>query len=127
MEESSWPALLREARTRAGLSQRDLAARAGTTQSVVGRLEAGIASPNVDTLERLLAAAGFRVHAELRPLAAEDPVIEAYKRDIDRTLLRDNLGKTPEAVWARASRGRARLRQIVADALAEEEKRRENR
>jgi transcriptional regulator with XRE-family HTH domain len=98
MEDSSWPALvLREARTRAGLSQRDLAARAGTTQSVVGRLEAGIASPNVDTLERLLAAAGFRVHTELRPLAAEDPVIEAYKRDIDRTLLRENLGKTPEA------------------------------
>ena len=25
-----------------------------------------------------------------------DPVIEAYKRDIDRTLLRENLKKTPE-------------------------------
>lgn len=37
------------------------------------------------------------------------------------------LGRTPEAVWARASRGRTRLRQIVADALANEEKRRENR
>jgi RNA polymerase sigma factor (sigma-70 family) len=37
------------------------------------------------------------------------------------------LGRTPEAVWARASRGRARLRQIVSDALANEEKRRENR
>jgi RNA polymerase sigma-70 factor (ECF subfamily) len=34
------------------------------------------------------------------------------------------LGKTPDAVWARASRGRARLRQIVSDALAVEEKRR---
>ena len=25
-----------------------------------------------------------------------DPVIEAYKRDVDRTLLRENLKKTPE-------------------------------
>jgi hypothetical protein len=25
-----------------------------------------------------------------------DPVIEAYKRDVDRTLIRENLRKTPE-------------------------------
>jgi hypothetical protein len=25
-----------------------------------------------------------------------DPIIEAYKRDVDRTLLRENLKKTPE-------------------------------
>lgn len=37
------------------------------------------------------------------------------------------LGRTPEAVWARASRGRARLRQIVAGAIADQENRRENR
>jgi hypothetical protein len=28
-----------------------------------------------------------------------DPVIEAYKRDIDRTLLRQNLRRTPEERW----------------------------
>lgn len=27
---------------------------------------------------------------------AEDPVIEVYKRDVDRTLLRENLRKTPD-------------------------------
>ena len=26
----------------------------------------------------------------------KDPVIEAYKRDVDRTLLRENLKRTPE-------------------------------
>jgi len=26
----------------------------------------------------------------------KDPVVEAYKRDVDRTLLRENLRKTPE-------------------------------
>jgi hypothetical protein len=32
------------------------------------------------------------------PVALDpDPVIEAYKRDIDRTLLRENLKLTPEA------------------------------
>ena len=87
---------VREARRRAGLSQRDLAVRAGTTQSVVGRLEAGIGSPRVETVERLLAAAGFRARLELEAIAPEDPVIAAYKADIDRTLLRENLGKTPE-------------------------------
>jgi hypothetical protein len=28
-----------------------------------------------------------------------DPVIEAYKRDVDRTLLRQNLRRTPEQRW----------------------------
>lgn len=50
--------LLRTARARAGLSQRALAVRAGTTQSVVARIERGQTSPTWDTLERLLAAAG---------------------------------------------------------------------
>jgi hypothetical protein len=29
-------------------------------------------------------------------VSVRDPVVEAYKRDIDRTLLRANLRKTPE-------------------------------
>ncbi len=35
-------------------------------------------------------------NAALEPKAGPDPVIEAYKRDIDRTLLRENLRRTPE-------------------------------
>jgi transcriptional regulator with XRE-family HTH domain len=89
-------ALVRHARTRSGLTQRELAARAGTTQSVVGRLEAGVGSPRLDTLERLLGAAGFRAKVELEPIPPEDSVIAAFKNDIDRTLLRQNLTKTPE-------------------------------
>lgn len=52
--------LLRAARDRAGLSQRDLAHRAGTSQSVVARIELGDTSPTVSTLNRLIEAAGFR-------------------------------------------------------------------
>jgi transcriptional regulator with XRE-family HTH domain len=89
-------ALVRMARARAGLTQRELAARAGTTQSVVGRLESGVGSPRLETIERLLEAAGFRAKADLELIAPNDPVVAAYKADIDRTLLRDNLRRTPE-------------------------------
>ena len=88
--------LVREARSHAGLSQRELAIRAGTAQSIVGRVEAGIGSPRVDTVERLLEAAGFRASVVLEPIVPEDSVVEAYKADIDRTLLRENLAKSPE-------------------------------
>jgi predicted nucleotidyltransferase/DNA-binding XRE family transcriptional regulator len=53
--------LLREARKRSGLSQTELAARAGVTQSVVSEYEAGKRQPAVPTLARLLAAAGFEL------------------------------------------------------------------
>lgn len=62
-------ALLREARLGAGLSQRELAARASTSQSVVHRVEHGVVDPSVGTLSRLLAAAGcdLRLDAVPRP------------------------------------------------------------
>lgn len=59
--------LLRQARTRAGLSQRALAARAGTAQSVIARVEGGQTSPTWETLERLLEAADVELHAQLEP------------------------------------------------------------
>ena len=59
--------LLREARTRAGLSQRALARRAGTAQSVVARIEQGRTSPTWSTLERLLKAANYEVVAHAEP------------------------------------------------------------
>lgn len=63
--------LIRDARVRAGLTQRELARRAQTAQSVVARIESGATSPAWDTLSRLLEAAGFRLDAELRELTPE--------------------------------------------------------
>ena len=57
--------LLRQARLKAGLSQRDLARRADTAQSVVARIELGLTSPSFETLSRLLAAAGFEIDPQL--------------------------------------------------------------
>ncbi len=63
-------AILLQARTRAGLSQRALARRAGTAQSVIARIERGQSSPTWETMERLVTAAGV----ELRP-QLEVPVV----------------------------------------------------
>jgi hypothetical protein len=59
--------LVRTARERAKLSQRALAQRARTTQSVVARIELGQVSPTWHTLVRLLRAAGYELHTELIP------------------------------------------------------------
>lgn len=59
--------LLRTARARAGLSQRDLADRARTSQSVVARIELGQTSPTWDTLARLLRAADLELEPRLLP------------------------------------------------------------
>lgn len=57
--------LVRTARHRAGLTQRELARRARTAQSVVARIERGATSPTWETLTRLLAGAGFEIDARL--------------------------------------------------------------
>jgi transcriptional regulator with XRE-family HTH domain len=57
--------LLRQARHRAGLSQRTLAARASTSQSAVARYEAGDLQPSLPTLERLVAACGLTLEVDL--------------------------------------------------------------
>jgi transcriptional regulator with XRE-family HTH domain len=54
--------LIYDLRTQAGLSQRELAERAGTTQSVISRLEEGGGARNgIDTLARVARALGRRL------------------------------------------------------------------
>jgi predicted nucleotidyltransferase/DNA-binding XRE family transcriptional regulator len=59
--------LLREARRRAGLSQIDLAARAGVTQSVISAYESGHRQPAIPTLTALIEATGHELVLSLRP------------------------------------------------------------
>jgi predicted nucleotidyltransferase/DNA-binding XRE family transcriptional regulator len=53
--------VLRDARSRAGLSQSELARRAGVPQSVVSEYEAGKRQPALPTLARLVAATGHEL------------------------------------------------------------------
>lgn len=86
--------IVREARHRAGLTQRGLGDRVGTSQAAIARVENGSANPTVDTLVRCAEAAGFGLRIELVPLLSPDPVVERYKQDVDRTLLRENRTKS---------------------------------
>jgi ribosome-binding protein aMBF1 (putative translation factor) len=60
---------IREAREAAGLSQRELARRMGTSQAAIGRLEAGGVGATLTTLQRVATALGLEVNVELRPTA----------------------------------------------------------
>ena len=76
--------LLRYARRSAGLSQRELAHRAGVPQPAISRIESRRTVPRADTLERLLRACGVRL--ELVPVAG---------RGIDRSAIRRLLALSP--------------------------------
>ena len=51
--------MLRDARHRAKLTQRQLAQKSGIPQETIARIERGRADPRVNTLDRLLAACEF--------------------------------------------------------------------
>lgn len=80
---------VKSARAQAGLTQRQLAKKARTAQSVVARVEAGQTSPSLETLTRLLKAAGFSMVAELERIPSVD---RSVMDDVPRILR-----MTPEA------------------------------
>jgi transcriptional regulator with XRE-family HTH domain len=77
--------LVRDARRSRGLTQKQLAIRAGTTQSAVSRIERDKISPSVETLRSLLRLLG------------EDLVLGIEPRDagIDTSLIRERLKLSP--------------------------------
>ena len=58
-----WPGVLAGVRVQAGLTQQELAERAGTSRPTLSAYEHGRKAPGVDTYERILAAAGYRFEA----------------------------------------------------------------
>lgn len=88
--------LLAEARRRAGLTQAELAARLGISQSAVAKLEREDANPTVRTLERALRATGNRI--EVRPASPS----------FDESVIRAQLALPPAERSARSSGKRRR-------------------
>ena len=62
--------LLQAAREAAGLSQVELARRAGVTQSVISAYESGARQPSLVTIGRLVAATGAELEVRVAPAAA---------------------------------------------------------
>jgi transcriptional regulator with XRE-family HTH domain len=97
-------ALVRDARLTAGLSQRALAQRAGTSQPAVARYERGIATPSWETLQRLVTACGQRLRLSTEVIAdAHD--VELAARQLELTPLQR----------LRALSRYARLRELVSE------------
>jgi transcriptional regulator with XRE-family HTH domain len=78
--------LIRSARLRAGLTQAELALRAGVTQPVVSRAETPGANPRFTTLDRLVRAAGARLELAAPPVTIPD---------VDEGQIRELLALTP--------------------------------
>ncbi len=53
--------LIQQARRGSGLSQRDLADKAGTSQATLSAYERGVKSPSLAVAERIIEAAGYRL------------------------------------------------------------------
>lgn len=66
-DEFSLASMLISARTRAKLTQAEVAAKMGTSQSTVARLESGTAKPSLATLQRYAEATGARLKITLEP------------------------------------------------------------
>lgn len=66
-EEFSLTAALIDARSRAGLTQEQVAQRMETTQAVVARLEGGGSKPSTRTLEKYAKATGSRLRISFEP------------------------------------------------------------
>lgn len=79
--------LIRQARTRAGLSQIELARRSGKDRAQIARWERDVVQPSLETLRELLRACGYDVEL----------VLVGYEPDPKHdSRLRVRLGRTPQ-------------------------------
>lgn len=106
--------LLREARKRSGLSQSELARRAGVAQSVVSAYESGKRQPALATLSRLIAATGHQLTITLE---RSDPAV----RGLPDTPLGRRIRKHRRALLAAAAKaGGSNLRMFGSVARGED-------
>src|SRR6202171_560705 len=77
--------LLRVARARAGMSQRELAEAAGVQQSTIARIESGARQPSLPVLARILAAVGLEPRVTLEGYGAHGDVLDATAARLNDT------------------------------------------
>lgn len=72
--------LLQLARLKAGMSQRELAERAGVPTTMISAYERDRRQPSLNTLLGLLRAAGFELSMKLEPYDPHDEILLALER-----------------------------------------------
>jgi transcriptional regulator with XRE-family HTH domain len=86
--------VIREARSRHGVSQETLARRARTTQKQISRIEGGEVSPSVSTLSRLLAAMGERLELRAVPGPRDNRSDEELRADFEELTASERIAQT---------------------------------
>jgi transcriptional regulator with XRE-family HTH domain len=80
---STWAGnLIKIARRDAGLSQRELARRAETSQATLSAYESGKKSPTLETLARIVRAAGLDLRISVVPYDPHDDWIASYQANL---------------------------------------------
>jgi transcriptional regulator with XRE-family HTH domain len=97
--------LIRVARREAGFTQKALADRAGTSQPAMSAYESGRRSPSVDTLCRIVGAAGFEVRMRLSSPDTHEPALALTEKLLP-----------PDQLTAHRGREQARAGRVRADA-----------
>lgn len=98
--------LMKLARLDAGLSQRALARRARTSQAAIAAYESGRRSPSLETLARIVRAAGQDLRIRVVAYDDHDDAMEAYEASLsDET--RAALVRERERLRRQAHRERA--------------------
>lgn len=100
--------LLREARRRAGLSQAELASRAGVPRSAIGRWERGEVLPSLERLRELIRACDLELTFG---------IANADLEQHDRSLIVRSLASTPRQRFEANARTARQLRDLWADAV----------
>ncbi len=116
---SDWAAnLIRLARKERGLSQRRLAGMAATSQAAIAAYESGRRSPSLDTLARIVRAAGLDLRIRLEPLDDHDDWMARYEASLPAEVVQGWRRRDRELVAAarkgketRAGRNRGRAMQ----------------
>lgn len=105
--------IIERLRLEAGLTQRDLAGRVGTTQAAISKIETGRTVPGLELLDRIATALGRPITLTLGE-SSERPSLEDRRRRLRRAL-----GDFEFDPWAR-NPSAAERDSLLADGLTRE-------
>ncbi len=104
--------LIRDARRAAGLTQAELAASLGVSQSAIAKLEREGSNPTVETLDRVLRPTGHRLQL----------IAPAWSDGVDESLIRQALQRSPAERIKSVERMSRDMRRLQAAAARSRER-----